>query len=491
MSARPGRARHPQWHHLGGNRYTSRQAFTTTGCNVYSTCGMRNALLAISTGMQAAASGSSSSSSSAEAEQAAKRRRITRLVEQTLDKLRLGSDDENVRAMHRALVRDATGLEVDDFLERVRALQAADEAALQREHAAVLEAFEPLLRSEEQDAAAAPRGGAVTIDLTGGDSPQPAAPPAPAAQVQVTPPAAAAQGAASSSNAPVAPPSPAVLPRIDLLPDMTRMNGLYLAPSTLVFESPHPQAGQRIGEYGLFTSRDIEPGEFIIFYTGAFFTPSSWKRLQQTNMGAFGQLAEYSVEGKKERRNDPAHVYVAAPIRRDHVGEDLKKFPAAAINEPNYSKGKGKANVYSLTLVPNHSQPIGDEQDGGGEGQELKVVAFPLFACTRIKAGDELLWNYGPGYSSYRIAKGYKAGRGCDEKRDPGFDNDDTGVGHAHTLLQEIWEGRGDKPLALSKHTVVYRQYDDDGEPAVLTSEKESHQSLNLPPSYHDPQRGA
>ena len=134
-----------------------------------------------------------------------------------------------------------------------------------------------------------------------------------------------------------------------------------------------------------------------------------------------------------------------------------------------------------------------EQEDGApGQGTRLKAVAFPLIACVDIEAGDELLWRYGAGYSGFRRAKNYKAGTPCSNK-DPGWKQctDDDYEGHAHRLMQDIWQDECDKPLAVSKYSVVYRQYDDDGEPAVPSSELESHRALNLPPSYHDPQRGA
>tara|TARA_B100000780_G_scaffold233657_1_gene173852 strand:+ start:211 stop:1011 length:801 start_codon:yes stop_codon:yes gene_type:complete len=258
------------------------------------------------------------------------------------------------------------------------------------------------------------------------------------------------------------------MPQILLPPDLTRIDGLYLATSTVTIEKG-AQKGRSIGEYGLFTSRDVEPGEFLLFYTGAFFQAKTFNDLRKTDNATWAALGNYCIESSYgTKRYDTTHAYIAAPVKSN---ADLVQFPAAAINEPN-SKNAGKSNVYCMTA--NDVDFGGDSDDF--QGIQLNGLALAIFSCQKIQAGEELLWNYGPGYSHIRRAKKYAAGRGCMEG-DPGFDKA-PGEDEMHKRVREIWHNEKKKPLASSRYSVVYRYADDAID--VPNSEMESQKALGL-----------
>ena len=268
----------------------------------------------------------------------------------------------------------------------------------------------------------------------------------------------------------VTPVSVPALQTIYLPNDKTRINGLYLAPSQLLKYEKGKRTGTPIGEYGLFTSNDIEAGEFIIFYTGAFFTNANWQRLKADDSAMHTRFEQYSVYSGPLL--DHERVYLAAPVRTTHVAEDLQRFPAAAINEPSARK-KGRANVFAWTI---------SNFEVNEHGETAKVLGFPLCACRTIKAGEELTWNYGPGYASHRAAKNYQAGRACGEQ-DPGFENEEK-LTAQFDRVRDIWENTTDTPRALSKYNVLFKLEDEDGRDSHNT-EQESQQALGL--EYYTP----
>ena len=256
--------------------------------------------------------------------------------------------------------------------------------------------------------------------------------------------------------------------RILLPSDLTRIDGLYLDASTVKIEKG-AQAGVAIGEYGLFTSRDVEAGEFLLFYTGAFFQAKTFNALEKTDHATWARLANYCIESSfGTKRYDTTHVYIAAPVKSD---ADLLQFPAAAINEPNSKKG-GRSNVYCMTA---NNVDFGD-YEGELEGLQLEGLVLAIFACQKIKAGEELLWNYGPGYAHIRRAKAYAAGRQCKEG-DPGFDHA-PGEVDMHIRVREIWDNEKKKPLTSSRYSVVYRFADPLTD--IPNSEMESQKALGL-----------
>ena len=194
------------------------------------------------------------------------------------------------------------------------------------------------------------------------------------------------------SSVPIPPPAtPAPQPLLP--PDLTRRDGMFIAPSRVIVESG-PLAGSLLGEPGLFTSEAIPAGAFVAFYTGAFFTRDEFMGLPDAKRQA---LSRYAVEVEK-------HGVLVSPIadagpNRTHINFTL--HAAAAMNEPNAS---GEANVFAQASVV----------EAFGNDDELhSFVVFCIFTCSRIEASEELLWNYGDGYQSIREHAGYEVGSPC------------------------------------------------------------------------------
>ena len=435
---------------------------------------LSHALLAISTGMQAG-------QSAGENEPAKKRQRTEAAIE-TLRQLDFFSESAKnaTRELTRELEqpdRDAAANDGSAFLKRVAEIREADMNALDVEKQALTDANDAVLLKYKE-----PR---VTIDLTGSDDEPNFAPPA---DTPASPGASSSSSAAATPKpapqAPSLPPTPSVLPatllaavapvappmpQILLPPDLTRIHGLYLAASTVTIEKG-AQKGAAIGEYGLFTSRDVEPGEFLLFYTGAFFQAKTFNNLEKTDHATWAELANYCIESSYgTKRYDTTHAYIAAPVKTD---ADLLQFPAAAINEPNSKKG-GRSNVYCMTV---NDLDFGDDDDEEYQGIQLQGLALAIFSCQKITAGEELLWNYGPGYAHIRRAKAYAAGMPC-KAGDPGFDHA-PGEVDVHTRAREIWDNEHNKPLTSSRYSVVYR-YENEAI-NVRNSEKESQEALGL-----------
>ena len=67
---------------------------------------------------------------------------------------------------------------------------------------------------------------------------------------------------------------------------------------------------------------------------------------------------------------------------------------------------------------------------------------YALYACQRIKKGDELTWHYGSGYATIREIVGYSAGRRCTAK--PSIP--------PHELVLRIYKERSRHPNVLWEH---------------------------------------
>ena len=191
---------------------------------------------------------------------------------------------------------------------------------------------------------------------------------------------------------PVPPPATPALP-LPLPPDPTRRDGMFIAPSRVLIESG-PSSGSLLGEPGLFTSVAIPAGAFVAFYTGTFFTHDEFMGLPDVERQA---LSRYAVEVEK-------YGVLVSPIADagpDRNDIDFILHAAAAMNEPNSSS---QANVFAQASVV---------EVIGLDAEIHSFVVFCIFTCSRIEAGEELLWNYGDGYESIRERAGYKAGRPC------------------------------------------------------------------------------
>ena len=192
---------------------------------------------------------------------------------------------------------------------------------------------------------------------------------------------------------PSAPPSATPAPPQLLPSDPTRRDGMFIAPSRVLVESG-PSSGSLLGEPGLFTSVAIPAGGWVAFYTGTFFTRDEFMGLPDVERQAFSR---YAVEVEK-------HGVLVSPIADagpDRNDVNFMLHAAAAINEPAES---GNANVFAQASVV---EAIGNDEE------IHSFIVFCIFTCSRIDAGEELLWNYGDGYQSIRERVGYEAGRPC------------------------------------------------------------------------------
>ena len=213
-----------------------------------------------------------------------------------------------------------------------------------------------------------PPPGAIVIDLTSNDEEDP------------------------PSLMPVPPPATPAPPPL-LAPDPTRRDGMFIAQSRVLVESG-PSSGSLLGEPGLFTSVAIPAGGWVAFYTGTFFTRDEFMGLPDVERQA---LSRYAVEVEK-------HAVLVSPIADagpDRNDINFTLHAAAAMNEPSSSS---QANVFAQASVV---------EAIGLDAEIHSFVVFCIFTCSRIEAGEELLWNYGDGYQSIRERVGYEAGHPC------------------------------------------------------------------------------
>ena len=200
-----------------------------------------------------------------------------------------------------------------------------------------------------------------------------------------------------AAPAPAPPAPPTFLP-----PDLTRREGLFIAPSTVPIESG-PSAGLTLKEPGLFTSVAIPAGAFVCIYTGSFFLTEEFEGLPRTQRD---QLSRYATEVAQH------DVTIAPPVDATTGKVDFLLHPAAAANEPNAS---GEANAFTQASVV---------EIVGSDGELHAYLVACIFTCRAVAAGGEVLWNYGDGYEAQRRDAGYDAGSACpdeliDERRLP------------------------------------------------------------------------
>lgn len=211
--------------------------------------------------------------------------------------------------------------------------------------------------------------------------------------------------------------------------DLTRIKGLYIGHSKIIYQRG-TNIGEPINEPGLFTEKEIKQGAFVMFYTGAFYEKGNWKQQEKNYPNLTERLDKYAISTKsrlvhKPDSESPTQVKICAPPPPTQTGEDdtgppdFKMYPGSAINEPNKDVG-ATANVYAYDITVGHIIGQGPGEDVSAlpamdddAGEIINIIAFPIFACRDIAAGEELLWNYGPGYDEIRAEMGYEAGAGC------------------------------------------------------------------------------
>ena len=178
-----------------------------------------------------------------------------------------------------------------------------------------------------------------------------------------------------------------------LLPsDLTRRDGLYVAPSQVPIESG-PFAGSTLQEPGLFTSRAIPAGAFVCFYTGTYYSNTDFDSLPSARRE---ELSKYAVEIEN-------HAVTLAPAVDAAGTVDFTLHAAAASNEPNAA---GASNSFTQASVV---------EQLGLDAEIHSYIVVGIYTCRAVVAGGEILWNYGPGYAPLRLQAGYLAGPRCSD----------------------------------------------------------------------------
>jgi hypothetical protein len=126
--------------------------------------------------------------------------------------------------------------------------------------------------------------------------------------------------------------------------------------------------GKRHPFHGLFTTLDIPKGGFIGFYNGEYHQTE--KPYNGRDAYVFTTSDGYIKPSRKKKAVDPA------------------AYPIAMMNEPRPSES---ANVCAVELssaknVIPHRKP------------STKIGAVGVYACRKIKAGEEIFINYGRHY---------------------------------------------------------------------------------------------
>ena len=215
--------------------------------------------------------------------------------------------------------------------------------------------------------------------------------------VGVPPPGAEVIDLVSSEDEDAQAPAPApgaAQPPALLAPDLTRRDGLYIAPSRVQIETG-PAVGSTLQEPGLFTSIALPAAAFVCIYTGAFFANVDFDGLPPARRGA---LSRYAVEVGQHS------VTIAPPVDAVTGAVDLRQHAAAAANEPSAS---AVANAFTQASIV---------EIVGGDGAVRSYLVCCMFTCRAVAAGEELLWNYGEGYDDQRREARYEAGAACPEE---------------------------------------------------------------------------
>ena len=163
--------------------------------------------------------------------------------------------------------------------------------------------------------------------------------------------------------------------------------------------------GELVDQQGLFTKEYIPSGEWIGFYTGNQFTAKQWAKLTLPEQNEYARYAAEINIGQD-------WVMMVPPNKLGTEEPDFDQYPLAAINEPDQSQ---VANVFTAaTKLPMYF-PMQDYPDP----EPTEFVVISMFTCKDVAKGEELLWNYGPGYEPMREAYGhYTPGEACPELPD-------------------------------------------------------------------------
>ena len=146
------------------------------------------------------------------------------------------------------------------------------------------------------------------------------------------------------------------------------------------------ESGVIPGEPGLFAVKDLPPNSLVTVYTyDRVVDQASLNVMSDSKLDAVNRFA---MEGATRDLT----LILNIPVNSKHAG--------AFANEP--SKGTNQSSNMSL-----HSEKVSLPN-----GDTWHVVA--LYTCdASVRAGEELLWNYGRNYEPTRKKEGYEAAKGC------------------------------------------------------------------------------
>ena len=129
--------------------------------------------------------------------------------------------------------------------------------------------------------------------------------------------------------------------------------------------------------FGLFSYRDINPGDFIGMYTG--------KWIHESENFEFGN--KFAVTASNGMSVAPPQQYPNPQI-----------YSIAMANEPQAHGPFNKANAFLRELIFDRS----DVQVPQNLNEQI-YIGLGLFACELIPANTEILWFYGDSYQAERV----------------------------------------------------------------------------------------
>lgn len=164
-------------------------------------------------------------------------------------------------------------------------------------------------------------------------------------------------------------------------------NDLYIARTKLCSAT-----GRRLPFLGVFTSKPLKVGDFVGFYTGEWWDPKAYKKLEDRD-----QRDEYAF-GTSDG------VIISPPIRTNGRPAPTS-CPMAMCNEPiEHSVANAMIMEYKFLLDEINIDPdlVDDER------HDNEFTAAGVVMCRPIGANKEILWYYGKNFH-----RGYDAGKNC------------------------------------------------------------------------------
>ena len=167
-------------------------------------------------------------------------------------------------------------------------------------------------------------------------------------------------------------------------------NGLYVARTKL-----YDVEGKRMDHNGLFTSQQIKKGDFILFYTGEFYTEDAYRKLRDVRL-----RNEYAIS----LEND---IVVSPPL--NGMRPDPTLHPGSMANEPSPGSHSNAILMEYDFTVDELSVPASDI-DENIHSLDDDFQAVGLVSCRDIGKYREIVWSYGSSFPRpYSIGKPCKA----------------------------------------------------------------------------------